>query len=177
VADNPRMHRTHGDGTIDRAKFRRIGANVIFETGALVFHPENIELGDNIYVGHYAILKGYHKNAMQIGDGTWIGQQCFIHSAGGITIGRDVGIAPQVRILTSAHDEPPRGVPVMHGPLRFAPVVLEDGCVIGIGAVLLPGVTVCAGAIVGAGAVVNRDVEPFAIVAGVPARVVRMRRE
>ncbi|MBI3070547.1 MAG: transferase [Deltaproteobacteria bacterium] len=169
------MHRSHGDGTVDRARFRRIGTNVIFEVGSLVFHPENIELGDNIYVGHYAILKGYHKNTMRIGDGTWIGQQCFIHSAGGVTIGRDVGIAPHVRILTSAHEETPRGTPVMHGPLTFAPVALEDGCDVGIGAVILPGVTIGAGAIVGAGAVVTRSVAPFSVVAGVPACFVRMR--
>ena len=80
-------HRSHGDGRFEPSQFRAIGPDCVFEPGVLVFHPESITLGANVYVGHYAILKGYYKNAMVIGDETWIGQQCFLHAAGGITIG------------------------------------------------------------------------------------------
>jgi acetyltransferase-like isoleucine patch superfamily enzyme len=166
------MARSHGSGEIDREALAACGSGVVFEPGALVFHPENIELGDDIYVGHYAILKGYHINKLSIGDGSWIGQQAFLHAAGGITIGRRVGIGPGVKILTSSHqllEQPPPG-PIMDQPLEFAPVVLEDGCDIGVGAIIMPGVTVGARAQVGAGAVVTRDVAPGAVVAGVPAR-------
>src|SRR6185369_10305035 len=104
------------------------------------------------YVGHYAILKGYHRNELVVGEGSWIGQAAFLHAAGGITVGRDVGIGPHVCVLTSVHEdagEPaqagemgaPRR-PIMDGPLRFAPVVLGDGCDLGVGAIVLPGVTV-----------------------------------
>jgi acetyltransferase-like isoleucine patch superfamily enzyme len=148
---------------------------VIFEEGALVFHPETIELGDNVYVGHHAILKGWYRGWMAIGDGTWIGQQAFLHAAGGISIGVEVGIGPGVKILTSVHDEPGPDLPLMRGALRFAPVVLEDGCDVGIGAVVLPGVRIGRGAQVGAGAVVTRDVPANAIVAGNPARLLRYR--
>jgi acetyltransferase-like isoleucine patch superfamily enzyme len=142
----------------------------------LVFHPETIEIGDDVYVGHYAILKGYHSGRMSIGDGTWIGQQAFLHAAGGISIGRAVGIGIGVKVLTSAHalDEPE--LPILHSPLRFAPVSLEDGSDIGVGAVILPGVRVGRGAQVGAGAVVNEDVPDYAVAAGVPARIIRSRR-
>ena len=54
-------------------------------------------------------------------------------------------------------------------------MTLEDGCDIGAGTIVLPGVTVGRGAIVGAGAVVTKDVEPFTVVAGVPARLLRRR--
>jgi len=59
--------------------------------------------------------------------------------------------------------------------LEIKPVLVEAWADVGTGAVLLPGVTVGRGCIVGAGAVVNRDVAPFSIVAGVPARFLRWR--
>ena len=148
----------------------------MFEPGALVFHPENIEVGDDVYVGHYAILKAYHQNTMRIGAGSWIGQMAFLHSAGGIVLGTRVGIGPGVKIITSRHELPQDlGTPIMDGPLAFAPVRIEDGADVGVGAVILPGVSIGRGAQVGAGAVVTTDVAAGAIVAGVPARQIGAR--
>lgn len=170
------MARSHGTGAFRPEDLARCGRDVQFEAGALVFHPENVEIGDDVYVGHYAILKAYHRNKLVIGARTWIGQQVFMHAAGGITIGERVGIGPGVRILTSTHALPKDpAVPIMDGALVFAPVVLEDGCDLGVSAVILPGVTVGRGAQVGAGAVVTKDVAPGAIVAGVPARAIGSR--
>jgi acetyltransferase-like isoleucine patch superfamily enzyme len=157
------------------ADFCSLGEGVIFEPGVLVFHPENIEIGKHVYVGHYAILKGYYKNKMVIGEGTWIGQQCFFHSAGGLLIGKNVGIGPGVKIITSSHEEEGRNKPILHSKLTFAPVIIEDNCDIGVGVIILPGVTIAQGTQVGAGAVVARDLPPYAVGAGVPARVIRTR--
>jgi acetyltransferase-like isoleucine patch superfamily enzyme len=143
----------------------------------LVFHPENIELGANVYVGHHAILKGYYKNVMRIGDETWIGQQAFIHSAGGIDIGARVGIGPGVRIITSMHTEAGRDIPILSSPVELAPVVIEDDCDLGVGAVILPGVRIGRGAQIGAGAVVTADIPPYSLAVGVPAKVTRERPE
>ena len=169
------MAKSHGNGTPDVTKLARLGDGVVFEAGVLIFHPENIELGDNVYVGHNAILKGYYKNKMRIGSGTWIGQQCFFHSAGGLEIGRNVGIGPAVKIITSHHDGEDVSRPILHTPVVFKQVVIEDDADIGAGTVILPGVTVGKGAQVGAGAVVCRDVEPYTVVAGVPATLIRKR--
>jgi acetyltransferase-like isoleucine patch superfamily enzyme len=169
--------RTHGDGSFDKAAFAAIGENVVFENGALVFHPENIFLGTNIYIGHNAILKGYHRNSLRIGDNTWIGQQCFIHSAGGVTIGRDVGIGPGVKIISSFHGEEGIEIPIMAGKIVFAAVSIGDGSDLGVGSIVLPGVTIGRGCQIGAGAVVTKDVPDFAVVAGVPARVIRSRKD
>src|SRR4051794_217408 len=152
-----RVPRSHGTGSVDRSKLpgllRACRADVVIEPGALVFHPENVSLGARVYVGHYAILKGYYRNEMVVGEGTWIGQAAFLHAAGGIRIGRDVGIGPHVCVLTSTHGEAPVGPdaagprpPIMSGPIELAPVVLGDGCDVGVGAILLPGVTVGEGA-------------------------------
>ena len=169
------MHRTHGDGRFSLKSFKKIGENVIFEKGVLVFHPENISISNNVYIGHNAILKGYFKNEMIIGDHTWIGQGCFLHSGGGIEIGKTVGIGPGVIIITSMHIPEKMPIPVMYSDLDFKKVVLEDGCDIGVGAVILPGVRIGEGSIVGAGSVVTEDVEPYTIVAGVPAKGLRRR--
>jgi len=175
------MARSHGTGAFDRADLAACGEGTVFEAGALVFHPENVEIGRDVYVGHYAILKGYHRNRLRIGDRSWIGQMAFLHAAGGLVVGERVGIGPGVRIITSAH-ELGGGAPgtaldgaIMDGALRLAPVELEDGCDIGVGAIVLPGVRIGRGAQIGAGAVVTRDVPAGAVARGSPARVERMR--
>jgi len=169
--------RSHGTGQFRAEDFARLGQGVVFEPGVLVFHPEQIEIGDDVYVGHQTILKGYYRGRLVIGAGTWIGQQCFLHAGGDLTIGCDVGVGPGVRVVTSTHRLTSPELPILRAPLDFAPVVIEDGADLGVGAIVLPGVTIGRGAQVGAGAVVTRDVPPLAIVAGNPARVLRRRGE
>jgi acetyltransferase-like isoleucine patch superfamily enzyme len=171
---NPRHH-SHGTGAFALEDFRAVGPDCVFEAGVLVFHPENVSLGRNVYVGHQSILKGYHRNELVIGDESWIGQQVFMHAAGGIRIGARVGIGPGVKILTSQHREAGREIPVLFSPIDAAPVAIDDDADLGIGVIVLPGVHVGQGAVIGAGSVVTRDVPAYAVVAGVPARVLRHR--
>lgn len=170
-----RLFRSHGDGQFDIKDFKRAGTNLIFEVGALVFHPENILLGNNFYLGHYSMLKGYYLNEMIIEDNVWIGQYCLLHSAGGIHIEENVGIGPGTMILTSAHREEGREIPILASDLEMAPVRIGRNSDIGVGSVILPGVTIGEGTQVGAGAVVTHDTEPFSVVAGAPARLLRYR--
>lgn len=168
---------SHGSGIYDRADLKFCGVDVVIEDGVLIFHAENISIGNQVYVGHQTMLKGYYKGEMIIGDGSWIGQSCFFHSAGNIFIGKAVGIGPFVKILTSVHQELNIDLPVLHQPLDFAPVVIHDGADIGIGSIILPGVTIGEGAIIGAGAVVAMDVEAYTVYAGVPAKFLRKRKQ
>lgn len=163
---------SHGTGEFNIRQFGSIGANVVFEAGVLAFHLENIYLGDNIYIGHYTILKGYHQNKMTIEDNTWIGQGCFFHSAGGLSIGRDVGIGPGVKIITSNHVLEDHDRPILHQKLEFNEVHIEAGSDIGVGAIILPGVRIHRGAQIGAGAVVTGDIPAHAVAVGSPARVI-----
>ncbi len=175
LPENIKQNKSHGNGQFAKKDFRSLGSNVIFEDGVLVFHPESITIGNNVYIGHQTILKGYYKNFMIIESDTWIGQQCFFHSAGGIKIGRGVGIGPKVSIITSQHRPQNKTEAVLFSPLEFAPVHLMDGCDIGCNAVILPGVTVGYGAIIAAGAVVNKSVPDFEIWGGVPAQKISSR--
>lgn len=163
---------SHGTGQFSIDQFGAVGTHVVFEKGVLVFHPENIHLGDNLYIGHYTILKGYHQNKMVIEDNTWIGQGCFLHSAGGLFIGKDVGIGPGVKIITSSHALKGRDLPILHSELEFKAVRIESGSDIGVGAIILPGAHIHQGAQIGAGAVVAEDIPAHAVAAGVPAKVI-----
>lgn len=171
------IFKSHGTGKFQRQDFAKIGQNVVFEPGVLVFHPENIEIGSHVYIGHNTMLKGYHKDKLVIGNGTWIGQNCFLHGAGGLTIGSQVGIGPGVIMLGSAHDLAKDDLgPINRLELNMKPIVIEDGCDIGVGAIILGGVKVASGTQVGAGAVVAKSTQPNSIVVGVPAKLLRMRR-
>jgi acetyltransferase-like isoleucine patch superfamily enzyme len=168
---------TQGDGAFSRESLAACGDGCVFEDGVRIFHPDRVWIGAGVYVGHDAILKSYHAGELRIADGAWIGPQCFLHAAGTLTIGRNVGIGAGVKIITSKHAEAGRRVPILHSPIEFAPVTIEDDADLGIGAVVLPGVTIGRGALVGAGAVVTRDVAAYAVVAGNPARLLRTRAE
>ena len=82
----------------------------------------------------------------------------------------NVSISHYVRIVTGSHD-----VQSSHFDYKGAPVVIHDFAWVGIGAMILQGVTIGKGAVVCAGAVVTKDVPDFAIVAGIPAKVVGTR--
>jgi acetyltransferase-like isoleucine patch superfamily enzyme len=170
-----KRHKSHGEGKFKLEDFSKIGKNVIFERGVMVFHPENIEIGNNVYIGHNTILKGYYKNRMVIGDNTWIGQCCFLHAAGDIFIGKAVGIGPYVKIFTSVHQEEELEKPVLWCDLDFGKVIIKDGSDIGIGAIILPDVKVGKGVIIGAGSVVTKDIHDYEVWTGVPAKYLRKR--
>lgn len=90
--------------------------------------------------------------------------------SGGLRIGANASVSPEVAILTSSHDvNDPNFITVNHG------VVIEDHAWIGTRATILPNVTIGRGAVVAAGSVVTRDVPPLTIVAGVPAKPVGTR--
>jgi len=168
---------SHGDGKYALSQFKNIGEHVVIEANVLVFHPENISIGSNVYIGHNTILKGYYKNEMVIQEGTWIGQGCFFHSAGGIRIGKSVGVGPYVKMLTSTHISDDLGQPVLHNPLVCKKVEIGNGADIGIASIIMPGVIVGDGAIIGAGSIVTKSVPENTVVAGNPARIIKMRKK
>lgn len=112
----------------------------------------------------------------EIGDYSGIGVNCT--ARGPLTIGKYVMMAPDVVILSSNHEfsdtEQPMKFQGYRAPER---VVIEDDVWIGTRAIILPGRRIGTGAIVAAGAVVTKDVPPYAIVGGNPARVIRSRRD
>ena len=105
----------------------------------------------------------------RIGEGTWIGAFTVIDGSGGLEIGRGCDISSGVQIYT--HSSVRRCVSARSWPaVERAPVRIGDHVFIGAGAIVNMGVTIGAHSVVAAGAVVTRDVAPYTVVAGVPAR-------
>lgn len=137
-------------------------------------------IGENVSVGR-GFCCDYGRNIF-IGNNVTVNTGCTFVDCNRITIGDNVLIAPDVRIYTATHpvDLNERLTPVEteHGTeyIRhtFAlPVSVGDGCWIGGGAIILPGVTIGRGSVIGAGSVVVKDVPPDCLAAGNPCRIIR----
>jgi putative colanic acid biosynthesis acetyltransferase WcaF len=108
---------------------------------------------------------------VEIGDWAAVGENVLIYSLGKVRIGKHATLSYRTHVCAGSHDlEDPTL------PLLKPPVCIEEAAWIGTDAFIGPGVTVGRGAVVGARAVVVKDVEPFNIVAGNPARVIRQRQ-
>lgn len=172
----------HGDTQADammrraswRALARSFGHGVRIGRGAIARHLETFEIGDGVFIGEQAFIQGRFDGRCAIGARSWIGPQAYL-DARDLVIEDHVGWGPGAKVLGSEHTGRPADVPMIETDLRIQPVRVGSGADIGVNAVLLPGITVGQGAIVGAGAVVTHDVEPFAVVVGVPARFLRWR--
>jgi acetyltransferase-like isoleucine patch superfamily enzyme len=172
----------NGDGELDslmrrviwRALARKFGNGVRISSGVDFRHLETFEIGDGVFIGAHAFIQGRFDGTTKIGNHVWIGPQSYF-DARDLILEDYVGWGPGAKVLGSAHTGFPIDRPIIETDLEIRPVRVAEWADIGTGAVLLPGVTVGKASIVGAGAVVTRDVPPFAIVAGVPARFLRWR--
>ncbi|MCD6428097.1 MAG: N-acetyltransferase [Desulfurococcales archaeon] len=155
----------------------RLGKNNIIRSSSILY--EEVELGDNVELGHHVMIREQTK----IGENTLVGSGTIID--GKCTIGRNVSIQSGVYVPTGTVI----GDNVFLGPRvvitndrypaskRLVTTVIEDNAVIGANAVLIAGIRIGEGAVIGAGSVVTRDVPPYKVVYGVPARVVSDREE
>lgn len=171
-----------GDGYLDglmrriiwRAGARRCGHRLQVGPNAGFKHLETFDIGDGVFIGAQAYIQGRFDGTCIIGQQVWIGPQAYF-DARDLVLEDYVGWGPGAKVLGSAHVGIPIDVPIVQTDLEIRPVRIGAWADIGTNATILPGVTVGRGAIVGAGAVVTQDVEPFSIVAGVPARFLRWR--
>jgi acetyltransferase-like isoleucine patch superfamily enzyme len=140
-----------------------------------VSRPWRLATGSRVQLEHRAWVKIVSDAARcSLGDRAFVGTGTVLDVLEEVRIGNQVLIAPGCFITDHAHLAEPDASIAAQG-CSSAPVVIGDDVWLGAHAVVLAGVHIGDGAVVGAGAVVTRDVEPLAIVAGVPARVIGQR--
>jgi maltose O-acetyltransferase len=133
-----------------------------------------LKCGDGIVVRPHAFFGSGCD--IEIGDFSEIGLNAYLNRD--VKIGKHVLMGQNVTILTTRHEFENPNIPIHEqGTSERRPVRVGDDVWIGANSILLPGITIGDGAVIGAGSVVTRDIPPFAVVAGNPARVIRRRGE
>jgi acetyltransferase-like isoleucine patch superfamily enzyme len=148
-----------------------IGPRVTLQIGKTA----RIELGRWSWLGHGTKIR-CHEGVVSIGAKTVLGQECTISAFQHVSIGRECVIADRVMLIDFDH-----GMVEVERPIRLQGIYKRDTRIgnnvwIGYGACILRGVTVGDNAVIGTCAVVTKDVPANAVVGGVPARIIRMRR-
>lgn len=166
---------------IRRSVFRRTveksGKNINIGIGVEVTGGENIQTGDNISIMKHSCLYAHNGATIRIGSNISINSNSCLGAADGgrIVIGDNVLIGQNVVLRASDHEFKSIQIPIKEQGHTGGKITIGDDCWIGANAVITRDVVIGDHSIVAAGAVVTRDVEPFSIVAGVPARLLRKR--
>lgn len=156
----------------------RVGPGVSIGDGArLVCSPGgSITLGAGTNIQPRAYLDTGKGGHIKLGERNSVNPYCVIYGHGGLSTGAFVRIAAHTVIIPANHVYDDPNVPIARQGLRKQGITIGDDVWIGAGCEILDGVTVGNGAVIAAGSVVNRSVEPFTVVGGVPARVLKRRK-
>jgi acetyltransferase-like isoleucine patch superfamily enzyme len=161
-----------------RLGFRRCGQNVRIYSGAKIVGAEFITLGDNVIIDDFVFI--YAHAPTTIGSHVHIASFCSITGGGELRMGDFSGLSSGVRVVTGSDDFLGGGLTNPTIPAEFRKVSRDHvhigrHAIIGSNAVLLPRSSVGEGSAVGAGSLVNRDLAPWGIYVGSPARRIRER--
>ncbi|RKD25322.1 maltose O-acetyltransferase [Caminicella sporogenes DSM 14501] len=129
--------------------------------------------GKNVNIEHGVFFgRGFD---IEIGENSGLGINCRV--SGPLKIGKNVMMGPEVMIYTSNHKIDDVNIPmIFQGDTPKELVEIEDDVWIGARAIILPGVKIGKGSVIAAGAVVTKDVPPYAVVGGNPAKIIKFRK-
>ncbi len=161
------------------------GKDLIIEDNAEVncLSEQNIVLGNRVTIGKHAIIRpsniygGAIGAGLKVGDHSNIGPFAYIGCSGFISIGNNVMISPRVSIYAENHVFDNPEILMKEQGVTQAPVIIEDDCWIASNSIILAGVTIGKGSVIAAGSVVTKDIPPYSVAAGVPAKVIKQRNK
>ncbi|GAB1539775.1 hypothetical protein NUACC21_24420 [Scytonema sp. NUACC21] len=152
-----------------------IGKNVITRLGYYQKRKGKIKIDTKTQICDGTILDCWG-GEIEIGENVFLGPYTVIYGHGDVKIGKDTLIAMHCRIVSSNHTIPEQNISIRSCPDMLLPVTIGEDVWLGAGVTILGGVTVGKGCVVAAGAVVTKDLPPYSVAMGVPARVVRTRQ-
>lgn len=164
---------------VNHSSFAAWGGGSRLGRRAKLVGPQLVQVGSGVTICEQAWLnakddRGDGMTTLRIGDGTYIGRFVQINAWRQVIIENNVLIADRVFISDADHNYENIEVPIRFQGDRFkGEVRLREGCWLGVGVVILPGVTVGKNAVVGANSVVTKDVPDYAVVGGVPAKILK----
>lgn len=154
-----------------------MGDNVVVERGVRLWvdtEGSYISIGENSYLSSHCVLNTFD-GWIEMGSNCTVNSYAILYGHGGLLIGNDVRIAPQVMIMSTNHIYEDPQVPIWKQGIRAKGIKIEDDVWLGAGSIVLDGVTIGKGSVIGAGAVVTKDLPPYSVAVGVPARVIKKR--
>jgi acetyltransferase-like isoleucine patch superfamily enzyme len=156
----------------------RCGQDVTIHPAAKIVDPDQLQVGDSVIIDDFAFILA--TGGVRLGSFVHIGSHAFIGGGGGLVMGDFAGLSGGVRVYSGNEDYLGGQLtnPTVPAPWRVAtraPVTIGRHAIVGSGTVILPGVTVGEGAAVGALSVVGRDLEPWTVYAGNPAKPIKSR--
>ncbi len=162
---------------VKRGRKIKLGANVVVEWGAMLWVDTNqsyIDIGSDSYLSSQCILNTFN-GWISLGSNCTVNSYAILYGHGGLEIGNDVRIAPQVMLMPMNHIYKDPHVPIRKQGIRARGIKIGDDVWLGAGSIVLDGVTIGKGSVVGAGAVITKDIPPNSVAVGAPARVIKKR--
>lgn len=159
--------------------FERFGRNTVLARPWRLEGENHVCLGNGCWLGPDSWIQCVpgpdgRTGSIRVGDRVTASGSLVLSSAGSIVVHDDVLFARNVYVSDHIHGYDDTSRPVHEqGVAKVAPVVIDTGAWLGQNVVVCPGVTIGRGAVIGAGSVVNKDVPPFSVAVGAPARVVK----
>ncbi|NOU35162.1 MAG: acyltransferase [Kiritimatiellaceae bacterium] len=161
----------------------RAGRSLSLEEGCEIvgLSKRGVVFGNRCTMGRFATIRPTNVlvdeagEGLKMGDHSNIGAYSYIGCSGYIELGDNVMMGPRVNLLAENHNFERTDVPMKEQGVSRGTIIIEDDCWLGANCSVLSNVRIGRGSIVATGAVVTKDVPPYSIVAGVPARVIRSR--
>ena len=154
-------------------ELKKSGADLKIAENVKITQPELVSVGDNVefYYGVYVQPCG---KEITIGSNTHFAPYAVLY--GPLSVGENCAVAAHVVLASIAHGHDEIDTPFVNQPVDQRKITIEDNVWIGANAVIMPGITIGTGSIIGAGAVVTKDVPPYSVMGGVPAKLIKKRK-
>jgi serine acetyltransferase len=168
------LPRSHFDGTSQIEIGNRVGIlgdTYVMSQGSRICLQDRVSLSQGVDIRMQEDIYA----SLEIGEDTSLGPYVCVSGPGAIKIGRDCMIAAHCSIYANNHIFADREIPIRLQGVTCEGIEIGHDCWIGSGARILDGVTIGKGSVIGAGAVVTRDIPPYSIAVGVPAKVIGTR--